>query len=124
MPRNRTGLSFLNPTRTINPTKGGVFAARVLYTLTDNTTDPDIFSLIGEWSAIGSIFFKKFDVFTCQFSGAVFHPVCYDYPEKKYKEISESKVLGKFSSVKNLISKLTTLTMIEYFVKLLRIKKK
>ena len=61
MPRNRTGLSFLNPTRTINPTKGGVFAARVLYTLTDNTTDPDIFSLIGEWSAIGSIFFKKFD---------------------------------------------------------------
>ena len=26
---------------------------------------------------------------SCQFSGAVFHPVCYDYPEKKYNEISD-----------------------------------
>ena len=43
------------------------------------------------------------DVFSCQFSGAVFHPVCYNYPDKKYKEISESKVLGKFNSVKKII---------------------
>jgi len=49
--------------------------------------------------------YKKFNIFTCQFSGAVFHPVCYDYPEKKYNEISKSKVNGKFGSVKNLIDK-------------------
>ena len=49
--------------------------------------------------------YKKFDIFTCQFSGAVFHPVCYEYPEKKYYAISESKVYGKFGSVKNVINK-------------------
>ncbi len=43
------------------------------------------------------------NVLSCQFSGAVFHPVCYEYPEKKYKEISESKVSGKFNSVKKVI---------------------
>ena len=66
-----------------------------------NLNDCKVYDRVDELKNI----FKKFDVFTCQFSGAVFHPVCYDYPEKKYKEISESKVLGKFSSVKNLISK-------------------
>ena len=66
-----------------------------------NLNDCKVYDRVDELKSI----FKKFDVFTCQFSGAVFHPVCYDYPEKKYKEISESKVNGKFSSVKNLISK-------------------
>ena len=66
-----------------------------------NLNDCKVYDRVDELKNI----FKKFDIFTCQFSGAVFHPVCYDYPEKKYKEISESKVLGKFSSVKNLISK-------------------
>lgn len=46
------------------------------------------------------------DIFACQFSGAVFHPVCYDYSEKKYSEISKSKVEGKFGSVKKVIEQL------------------
>ena len=48
----------------------------------------------------------KVDIFACQFSGAVFHPVCYDYSEKKYAEISKSKVEGKFGSVKKVIEQL------------------
>ena len=66
-----------------------------------NLNDCKVYDRVDELKDI----FKKFDAFTCQFSGAVFHPVCYDYPEKKYKEISESKVFGKFNSVSNLISK-------------------
>jgi len=26
------------------------------------------------------------DVFTCQFSGATWHPICYDYPEELYRK--------------------------------------
>ena len=48
----------------------------------------------------------KVDIFACQFSGAVFHPVCYDYSEKKYAEISNSKEEGKFRSVKKIIEEL------------------
>jgi len=66
-----------------------------------NLNDCKVYDRVDELKEI----YGKFNVFTCQFSGAVFHPVCYDYSEKKYKEISESKVLGKFSSVKNLINK-------------------
>ena len=66
-----------------------------------NLNDCKVYDRVDELYQI----FGKFDVFTCQFSGAVFHPVCYDYPEKKYNEISESKVYGKFASVKNLINK-------------------
>ena len=66
-----------------------------------NLNDCKVYDRVDELHEI----FGKFNVFTCQFSGAVFHPVCYDYPEKKYNEISESKVYGKFASVKNLINK-------------------
>ena len=66
-----------------------------------NLNDCKVYDRVDELYEI----FGKFNVFTCQFSGAVFHPVCYDYPEKKYNEISESKVYGKFASVKNLINK-------------------
>ena len=66
-----------------------------------NLNDCKVYDRVDELYEI----FGKFNVFTCQFSGAVFHPVCYDYPEKKYIEISESKVYGKFASVKNLINK-------------------
>ena len=66
-----------------------------------NLNDCKVYDRVDELFEI----YKKFTIFTCQFSGAVFHPVCYDYPEKKYYEISESKVYGKFGSVKNLIDK-------------------
>ena len=56
---------------------------------------PELINLIG-----------KVDIFACQFSGAVFHPVAYDYPEKKYAEISKSKVEGKFGSVKKVIEEI------------------
>ena len=66
-----------------------------------NLNDCKVYDRVDELKAI----YKKFDIFTCQFSGAVFHPVCYEYSEKKYTEISESKVYGKFGSVKNLLEK-------------------
>ncbi len=66
-----------------------------------NLNDCKVYDRVDELIEI----YKKFNIFTCQFSGAVFHPVCYDYPEKKYSEISESKVFGKFGSVKNIIDK-------------------
>jgi len=66
-----------------------------------NLNDCKVYDRVDELFGI----YQKFNIFTCQFSGAVFHPVCYDYPEKKYYEISESKVSGKFASVKNLINK-------------------
>ena len=39
------------------------------------------------------------DVFTAQFSGAIWHPTCYEYPEKQYKAISRRKMFGKFEAV-------------------------
>lgn len=39
------------------------------------------------------------DVFTAQFSGAVWHPVCYEYSEHQYKSISMKKMIGKFEAV-------------------------
>lgn len=38
-------------------------------------------------------------VFTCQFSGATWHPTCYDYPQKEYERISEHKLKSKFEMV-------------------------
>lgn len=38
------------------------------------------------------------DVFTAQYSGAVWHPVCYDYPSREYAEISTRKKLRKFEA--------------------------
>jgi len=48
----------------------------------------------------------KITIFSCQFSGAVFHPVCYDYPVKKYSEISKTKVDGKFGAVKRILEQI------------------
>jgi UDP-MurNAc hydroxylase len=39
------------------------------------------------------------DVFTAQFSGAIWHPTCYDYPPKQYAAISRRKMYGKFEAV-------------------------
>jgi len=38
------------------------------------------------------------EAFACQFSGATWHPTCYDYPEQTYREISRKKVISKFES--------------------------
>ena len=39
------------------------------------------------------------DVFACQFSGAGWHPTCYDYPRDTYEAIAQRKVMAKFMSV-------------------------
>jgi UDP-MurNAc hydroxylase len=39
------------------------------------------------------------DVFACQFSGAGWHPTCYDYPRETYEAIARRKVMAKFQSV-------------------------
>jgi UDP-MurNAc hydroxylase len=39
------------------------------------------------------------DVFACQFSGAGWHPTCYDYPLERYEAIASSKVRAKFTAV-------------------------
>jgi UDP-MurNAc hydroxylase len=38
-------------------------------------------------------------VFACQFSGATWHPVCYDYPQTQYESLSARKSIAKFESV-------------------------
>jgi UDP-MurNAc hydroxylase len=38
-------------------------------------------------------------VFACQFSGATWHPTCYDYAPEKYESISKRKSFAKFESV-------------------------
>jgi UDP-MurNAc hydroxylase len=38
-------------------------------------------------------------VFTCQFSGATWHPICYDYPPEEYARISSRKVDTKFEMI-------------------------
>jgi len=48
-----------------------------------------------------------FDVFTCQFSGATWHPTCYEYPRALYERISERKVLSKFETVARAIETIT-----------------
>lgn len=46
------------------------------------------------------------DVFTAQFSGAVWHPTCYDYPRRTYEAIATRKVISKFESVARAIDTL------------------
>ncbi len=38
-------------------------------------------------------------VFACQFSGATWHPTCYDYPVEEYEAVSKKKSMAKFESV-------------------------
>lgn len=46
------------------------------------------------------------DVFTAQFSGAIWHPTCYDYPKPVYESISRKKLLSKFEAVARAIQTL------------------
>ncbi len=40
----------------------------------------------------------EIDVFAAQFSGATWHPVCYEYDEKSYQRISRKKMFSKFEA--------------------------
>jgi UDP-MurNAc hydroxylase len=46
------------------------------------------------------------DVFTCQFSGAGWHPTCYEYPREEYEAIARKKVRAKFNGVAQAIKTL------------------
>src|SRR5205814_7126252 len=39
------------------------------------------------------------DVLAAQFSGAIWHPTCYEYSPKTYASISRRKMFGKFEAV-------------------------
>jgi UDP-MurNAc hydroxylase len=39
------------------------------------------------------------NVFACQFSGATWHPTCYEYSVEKYESIAKKKSMAKFESV-------------------------
>lgn len=41
----------------------------------------------------------KITVFACQFSGATWHPTCYEYPVASYEAMSSKKSMAKFESV-------------------------
>ncbi len=45
-------------------------------------------------AAVGEV-----DVFACQFSGATWHPTCYEYPPERRAELSVAKRNGKFEAV-------------------------
>jgi UDP-MurNAc hydroxylase len=38
-------------------------------------------------------------VFACQFSGATWHPICYDYEQGEYERISQHKIMTKFEMI-------------------------
>lgn len=42
---------------------------------------------------------RPISVFACQFSGATWHPICYDYPPEEYERISRHKIASKFETV-------------------------
>ena len=46
------------------------------------------------------------DVFACQFSGAGWHPTCYEYPREQYEAIARKKVRAKFNGVAQAIKTL------------------
>ncbi|HZT13855.1 MAG TPA: Rieske 2Fe-2S domain-containing protein [Candidatus Baltobacteraceae bacterium] len=46
------------------------------------------------------------DLFTCQYSGAIWHPICYDYEPERYAAISKKKYLAKFEAVARAIETL------------------
>lgn len=41
----------------------------------------------------------QIDIFSCQFSGATWHPTCYEYEQQEYDRISRKKKLTKFEAV-------------------------
>jgi len=50
--------------------------------------------------------YAPIDVFTCQFTGATMHPICYEYDEATYREISRSKRQAKFRGVRTALERL------------------
>ena len=50
--------------------------------------------------------YAPIDVFTCQFTGATMHPVCYDYDDAAYRTISRRKRQAKFLGVRTAIERL------------------
>lgn len=46
---------------------------------------------------------RKIDYYAVQFSGATWHPVCYEIDEKQKKQISKKKVLSKLVAIRNAI---------------------
>jgi UDP-MurNAc hydroxylase len=50
--------------------------------------------------------YAPIDVFTCQFTGATMHPVCYDYDAATYRAISRRKRQAKFFGVRTAIERL------------------
>jgi UDP-MurNAc hydroxylase len=43
------------------------------------------------------------DALACQFSGATWHPTCYEYPRQTYERIARRKMFSKFESVARVI---------------------
>jgi UDP-MurNAc hydroxylase len=50
--------------------------------------------------------YAPIDVFTCQFTGATMHPICYEYDEATYRGISRSKRQAKFHGVRTALERL------------------
>ena len=61
MPRTRTGLSYLNPPKSLPTGRSGIFAARVEYVIMNNIDDPKVFKRYGGWDSIGTAFFSRMD---------------------------------------------------------------
>ena len=62
-----------------------------------NQNDSKIFDRLGYISK------RPVDYYAVQFSGATWHPVCYDYDDMKKEQISKKKIFSKFISIRNAI---------------------
>ena len=81
----------------------------ILIKLPDNKTKNDC-KLHDKVKYIKKIY-GKIDIFTCQFTGATMHPICYQY-SKKDKKISSKKRNDKFNGVLKSINDLNP----EYYI--------
>ena len=60
-----------------------------------NLNDAKLFDRLDEIAGSG------LDVFTCQFSGAIWHPVCYDYDMESMRSIGDAKTASKWRLVEH-----------------------
>jgi UDP-MurNAc hydroxylase len=67
-----------------------------------NMNDCKLFDRLDEVRTDGG----EIDVFACQFSGATWHPTCYEYEEHRYAVIAKRKMFAKFETVARAIESL------------------
>ena len=102
MPRTRTGLSYLNPPKSLPTGRSGVFAARVEYIIMNDVDNPKVFKRYGGWDSMGTVFFSRMD----QPSGKENYEL-YNYAKPLFPNIKSYPLLNEIIYILPLPSALT-----------------